>query len=94
MTNQIDPRLIQMQQVLLQTISDKYQALVETINKIPMQQDFKVSAITNINQGFLWAKEGIPTVNFNFEPPTPSEPTSAEVPPVIPEESKAGNQTV
>ncbi len=65
--DQLDPRLIQTRQVLLQSVIEKYQALVEVINKIPMQQDIKAEAIRNINSGYLWAKEGISSVTFNFE---------------------------
>ena len=64
----VDARLLQVREVLLQTVSEKYQALVETINKIPMAI-FKDEAIRQINSGFLWAKEGISTVNFNFDEP-------------------------
>jgi hypothetical protein len=79
MTNQNDQRLIQMRQVLLQTVTEKYQSFLDTIQKIPFQQDFKIEAIRNINQGYLWLKEGSHTINFNFEEPKPTEPLIEEV---------------
>ncbi len=66
---QIDPRIIQIREVLLQNVSEKYQALVETINKIGLHQEFKAEAIRQINSGFLWAKEGISILSVTFEEP-------------------------
>ncbi len=81
MTNEvkaIDPQLTQMREVILQTVAEKYQALVEVINKIPMQQEIKVEAIRFINSGYLWAKEGVSLVTFNFdkEKVAPPEPVA------------------
>ncbi len=70
MTTTIDPRLEQVRAVLLQSVSEKYQALIEVINKIPLQPEFRANCFLNINQGYLWAKEGISILNFNFDAPT------------------------
>jgi hypothetical protein len=78
-TNEVDERILQLRQVLLQTVVDKYKALIETIDKITYPQDYKTNAIYNINQGFLWAKEGIGSVTFNFEPLAEAAIESEEV---------------
>ena len=66
---QIDPRFAQMREVLLQTVFEKYFALIEVINKTPIQQELKLDAIRFINAGYLFAKEGVLTVVFNFDAP-------------------------
>jgi hypothetical protein len=85
MTNEvaeIDPRLVQMRQVLLQSLAEKYHVLVDTITKIPMAQEFKSHAIFNINQGFMWAKEAITLIVFNFDKPANETITDSTCEPV------------
>lgn len=46
-------------QYLLAQFFTKYQALIEYVQTLEIHPQFKLNAITNLDQGMFWAREGI-----------------------------------
>lgn len=70
------PDADEMRKVLFGTLTDVYAALMGVMNKLPLHQQIKQNAITRMDEGLLWAREGISMINFA----PPSNPIEAPAP--------------
>ncbi len=67
---------------LLQGFSSLYNNLTDYVGRLGMPNNIKLWCIMNLDQGAMWAREGIAAMQFNFQSQPPATP------PVPPQESK------
>jgi len=61
-----DDQVLAMRKVLIEESFKHYQELVKFIKSLPLDPNnkFTYEALTNIDQGMLWIKEGLLTLDF------------------------------
>lgn len=58
--------------VLQQAFSSLYKNLTDFVQRLNMVPNIKSFAIMNLDQGAMWMREGISTMQFNFQPTPPA----------------------
>lgn len=64
---EVDPRLEHTKELIFKSFVEKYAPLIDLIQTLAINPACKGNAIMNINQGFLWVKEGIGSLMIKFE---------------------------
>lgn len=83
------------------SLNKVYTQLTSFINTLPINPQLLSCAMMNLDQGYMWAREGINTLQFKVEevPPTPTSPenqnatSEGKQQESNPEEHQDGNQS-
>ncbi len=67
-----DSSLIKQQ--YLSTFFSKYTDLINYVNSLPVHIQFKRNAVTRLDEGMFWVREGIVHLQTMAPEPTPQEP--------------------
>ncbi len=79
----------QMREAFMQSFHQFYGQLAQFLNKIPLNQKLKDFSLMNFDQGAMWAREAIASMQFGFqEPTTPVAPVAEDKSSEVPAEVK------
>ena len=80
----------QIRSVLIKNISNQYHALANSIGELPISNELKHSIIFTLGSAYLWAKDGIMSVDFSKlekpEDPIPEEEPNSVTDDLMPQE--------
>jgi hypothetical protein len=86
MTEQVQDVLSETKQQYLTEFFQKYADLIQFVNSLPINLQFKQNAVTRFDEGMFWVREGI----INIQP---TAPLSDETEPTEPPEAETEKET-
>ncbi len=80
MTDAVQEDLSLIKQQYLQTFFAKYTDLIQFVNSLPIHIQFKQNAVTRLDEGMFWVREGIVHLQTMAPEAPPQEPISEPTP--------------